>query len=270
MRSTSTTITRTAAKAAFTHVMDNVIQNTNVTKALIDNGIKDIVALLILTDEDVDSLTYNDSDPNVITPHCINMGEIGLVKAFIHFVHYCKEINIPIDDQWLTITQDEFDQFRANLKNIPIDDQWLTITQDEFDQFRANLKYTRRFAYLSSLQPLAMSISSPSPSNYAPVDMQKIGNEQEPSMTVKDELLIDQQYGSFANTHGALDARNVHDIPDIHDLPDVHDVTNVLDVTNVHDVTNVVDVSYDLSTISDISHFTTTGEVLMVHHLCQY
>jgi hypothetical protein len=48
MTSTSTAIARAAAKAAFTHVMDNVIQNTNVTKALNDNGIEDIVALLIL------------------------------------------------------------------------------------------------------------------------------------------------------------------------------------------------------------------------------
>jgi hypothetical protein len=116
MNSTPTPITRAAAKAAFTYVTDNVIQNTNVTKALTDNVIEKIVALLILTDNDVDSLTYKDSDPKVTTKYPLEKGEIGLFKTFIHFVHYRDEINNRINDQRAAITQDEFDQFRVNLK----------------------------------------------------------------------------------------------------------------------------------------------------------
>jgi hypothetical protein len=230
------TFTPAASKAAFVHVTDVILDNSNITAAIKENGIEDISSILNLTDVTVEHLTYHDSDPNVTPPHRFKMGEIGLIKIFIHFVHYCKEINNPIDDQWLTITQ------------------------DAFDQFRANLKYTCRFASLSSLPPLAMSTSSPSPSNDAPIDMQKIVNKQEPSMPVKDELLIDQQNGSIANPPRALDDSNDHDVTD------VHDVTNILDATNVQDVTNVVDVSYDLSSTSDISQVTTTGVVLMVHH----
>jgi hypothetical protein len=39
--------------------MDDVIKHTNVTKALTENGIE-IVALLILTDNDVESLSFKD------------------------------------------------------------------------------------------------------------------------------------------------------------------------------------------------------------------
>jgi hypothetical protein len=103
--STPTPIARAAAKAAFTHVMDNVIQNTNVTKALTDSGIDDIVALLILTDNNVDSLMYKDSDPTITTKYPLKKGAVGLIKTFIYFVHYHDEINNPINDQWSTITQ---------------------------------------------------------------------------------------------------------------------------------------------------------------------
>jgi hypothetical protein len=44
------------------------------------------------------------------------------------------------------------------------------------------------------------------------------------------------------------------------------DVSDVPYATDVLDVTNVSDDSYDLSSTSDISQVTTTGEVLKVHH----
>jgi hypothetical protein len=37
-------------------------------------------------------------------------------KSTIHFVHYCKEIKNPINNEWFKITQDEFDQCCSNLK----------------------------------------------------------------------------------------------------------------------------------------------------------
>jgi hypothetical protein len=39
----------------------------------------------------------------------LRKGENGLIKMFIHFVHYCEEIYDPIGDKWLSITQEEFD-----------------------------------------------------------------------------------------------------------------------------------------------------------------
>jgi hypothetical protein len=63
----STTLIREASKAAFTHIMDNVLQYPNVTSALAAIGIEDTFGLFTLTDTIVDNLTYPDPDPNVKT-----------------------------------------------------------------------------------------------------------------------------------------------------------------------------------------------------------
>jgi hypothetical protein len=95
------------------------------------------------------------SDPKVTTKYPLKKGEIGLIKTFIHFVHYHDEIHYPI--------------------------------KDEFDQFHVNLKYTRRFGTLPNLTatavppatPTTSSTTSPSPSSttvqnaLSPVDVFK-------------------------------------------------------------------------------------------------
>jgi hypothetical protein len=81
-----------------------------------------------------------------------------------------------------------------------------------------------------------------------PVNMQKIGSKPQPSMPLKDNIFNDKQNDSFENPPRVLDA------------------SKVIDVTTVQDVTAIADVSYDLSSTSNISQVTTTGEVLMVHH----
>ena len=83
--------TLTASKAAFTHVMDNVLQNPNITSALNEQGIDDTFGLMILTDDIVDNLVYPDLDPHVQTKHRLKMGEIGLIKCFIHYLYYLEE-----------------------------------------------------------------------------------------------------------------------------------------------------------------------------------
>jgi hypothetical protein len=197
MTSTSSTITHTAAKASFTHVMDNVIQDTNVTKALTDNGIDNILTLLILTNDIVDNLTYHDPNPNVQKVHKLKMGElVSLNPSFTLFIFVKRQTPLVMTGNPLP---------------------WIILTNSG-----PTLHIPKDFPSLSSLPPLDM-------------------------------MYVD-------------DSPNVHDVPDVHNVTDVHDVTNILDVTNFQGVTNVSDVSYDLSTTSDISKVTTTGEVLMVHH----
>jgi hypothetical protein len=125
----------------------------------------------------------------------------------------------------------------------PLESDWKLIAMDDFDQFRTNLTSTRRFASLSSLPPLDMMYFDDTP-----VNMQKIGSKPELSMPLKDNIFNEKQNDSFANPPRALDARNV------------------IDVTTIQDVTATTDLLYDLSSSSDISQVTTTGEVLMVHH----
>jgi hypothetical protein len=182
--------------AAFNHVTQGVLANANITKALREDGIKEISGLISLGDEQVEDLTYLDSDPTYPTAYCLKKGEIGLIKSFIHFVHYRDEIGNPIGDDWRSITQ------------------------DEFDQFCCNTKYTRRFASLASLSTAAPSTPStaptptptpPSHSAPSPVYLFKRGIKRDPSVypTLKDELWNDNWHRSFANQARAQDLSDV-------------------------------------------------------------
>jgi hypothetical protein len=102
--------------ASFNHVIQFVLANANITKALREDDIKEISGLISLSDEQVEDLTYLESDLTNPTEYCLKKGEIGLIKSFFHFVHDCEEIGNPIGDVWRNITQDEFDQFRCNTK----------------------------------------------------------------------------------------------------------------------------------------------------------
>jgi hypothetical protein len=152
--------------AAFIHITQNVLANANVTKALREDGVKEIGVLISLSDAQVEDLTYLEPDPNNPTAYCLKKGEIGLIKSFIHFVHYRDEIGNPIGDDWRSITQ------------------------DEFDQLCCNTKYTRRFASLASLGAPAPSASSNAPTSTltashsapSPVDLFKRGIKRDPSV----------------------------------------------------------------------------------------
>jgi hypothetical protein len=124
------TITHVASKAAFIHVTDVILENSNVTAAFKEGGIEEIPSILKLTDVTVTNFTFPDSDPAVTMRYCLNFGEINLIKTFIHYVHYRQEINEP--------------------------NQWLRITQEDFF-----IKYTRRFSTLSNLPPIAISPVNP-------------------------------------------------------------------------------------------------------------
>jgi hypothetical protein len=88
----STPTTRAASRAAFVHVTDVVLDNKNVTKALKNDGIRDIDGILRLDDDLVADLTYLDAvtDPSNATVHHFNKGDTGLLKTFIHYVYYCE------------------------------------------------------------------------------------------------------------------------------------------------------------------------------------
>jgi hypothetical protein len=136
----ASTLTRAASKAAFTHIMDNVLQYPNVTNALAAIGIEDTFCLFTLTDNIVDNHTYPDPDPNVKTNHHRKKGQIGLLDSFIHYIYYRDESENPIGDKWTAITM------------------------ADFDQFRSNLAYTTRFGSLSTLKqtPVSITLSSSS------------------------------------------------------------------------------------------------------------
>jgi hypothetical protein len=195
--STPVPLTRASTKAAFTHVVDVIIDSVNVTSALAETGIDDVDDILTLDAATITSLTYTDPDPNVTQPHLPKRGETGLLRTFLHFVHYREEINDPIDNKWTSITQ------------------------DEFNRFRCNIKYTRRFTTVSNLQHISNTSTIPSSTQPIPprstpsttssttstVEMFKKGIKSDPSVypTLKDELWNASWHRSFANQARAQD-----------------------------------------------------------------
>jgi hypothetical protein len=124
------------AKTALTHVLENIIANENVTRALNDEKIDNIISLVKLTDDVVNNLTHLDSDSRIWIK--LKLGPIRFIKSFIHYVHFREETN-------------------------PIGNAWKSITMEEYDNFKVDLNYTRRFAFLSSLPPLDMTYANDEP-----------------------------------------------------------------------------------------------------------
>jgi hypothetical protein len=81
MISVPSPFTHAASIAAFSYIMDNILDNDNVMNALEESGIEDIFSFLMLKDNAVENLTYCDPDPNVTTLYRLKMGEIGLIKT---------------------------------------------------------------------------------------------------------------------------------------------------------------------------------------------
>ena len=202
----SSTFTRIASKVAFTHIMEFVIGNTNITAALEVVGIDDTFGLMTLTDADVENLIYPDLDPKVTTTYKLKKGEMGLLRCFIHFVYYRDEINDPINNEWNKVTMEKFD-------------------------VKANTSYTPRFGSISTLTyklstpsvPTSTSTSTSTSSHGpSPVDIFKRGIKRDPSVfpTLKDEKLNDQWHRSFANQARAQDLSDVLNITYVPSSPD--------------------------------------------------
>jgi hypothetical protein len=178
----TSTLTIAASKAAFTHIMDNALQNHNVTSALAADCIDDTFDLFTLTDTIVDNLSYSDPDPNVKANHRLKKGKMGLLKSFIHYIYYRDESGNPIGDKWPAITM------------------------ADFDKFRSNLAYTTKFGSISTLVTKQTSLptisSSSAPySGQSPVDIFKRGIKRDTSVfpTLKYEKFNDQWHRSFSN-----------------------------------------------------------------------
>ena len=109
-------LTRQEAQAAFNHVLDNVIgcgDNSPLKSALQHEGFDDIFALITISDEDIDSLSYKDpSNASSFIP--IPGGDKNLVRIFRHYVIHRNASGDLINDNWIGITQTDFDAFRVD------------------------------------------------------------------------------------------------------------------------------------------------------------
>jgi hypothetical protein len=106
---------------ALNHVLKEVLgksEDSALTKALHQNGLKDIASFITMDSNTIESLKYNKSSQHKDIP--INKGDQGICKSFINFVIHRDKTGEPIGTNWLSITQEEFDVFRSSVAAMPV------------------------------------------------------------------------------------------------------------------------------------------------------
>jgi hypothetical protein len=107
-------ITRAEGKAAFDHILDNVLgrdDNSNLKKALLAEGVENVFDLLTVNDQFIDELCYQKVDSDVQFTPC-TVGDKLLLKCFLSYEAHLR--NEGFDGPCTAITQTEFDQFRIS------------------------------------------------------------------------------------------------------------------------------------------------------------
>ena len=103
---------------ALTHILDNVFgrgKETPIGKALALHGIIEILDLVNLRQEDIDSLTYPDSEDKCILRN-LNPGDKNIIRIFIKYTTYQTYNGDAIGDNWTSITRSLFADYRNNNK----------------------------------------------------------------------------------------------------------------------------------------------------------
>ena len=124
--------TKSQAKAAFNHAMDNVIGKDDTSplkKAIIAYGIEEIHDLTTMVDSDIDDLVYNKSATE--TNVHFSRPDRQLLRAFISYVGYTIHNGNALSDsdEWEAITRDDFSDYRIRKFN-PALRQFETTTPD--------------------------------------------------------------------------------------------------------------------------------------------
>ena len=106
------TLTRTQKEAATKHLLEVVFDedpDSSLHKAFAYNKIKCPPDLIMLGDDTIDMLQYQETDK---TLKLLSPVEIALLKCFKAFVFFKDQSGTPIDDtQWMKVSADEFNQF---------------------------------------------------------------------------------------------------------------------------------------------------------------
>jgi len=181
-------LSRTQARAAFDHVMDNVLDrgdDSSLKQALTTAGFRDIYQLLELQPADVEHLVYREEDGEDDLP--IRRGDKGLLFTFLEFVSARGTRGTPIDD-WLALTIEEFDAFRIEPVRI----------------------FVRNPETLAAPGVPTVSPAPRAPSLSAAAQFKR-GIKRDPSVfpTLKDESLNDAWHRSFVNQARAQDVEEV-------------------------------------------------------------
>ena len=107
--------TRKQQKEALEHVTTELLGQEGgdpIPSALSNNGIRTVLDLLPLTQEEIQGLTYKDSSGE---PSHLLRGDIGLLRALqAYSTHIMKQVPLNDLESWKGLTTDDFDAFRIS------------------------------------------------------------------------------------------------------------------------------------------------------------
>ena len=182
-------LTRQAQKDAYKHIITNVLGRdaTSPLRLSLDRaGVEDIGDLMSLTDTDIDNLNFDRS---------------------------ATEVNVPLDRGSKTSIR-IIQLYNIHRNNIgePIQDDWVNITQNDYDQYRMSPEYTSTIVPRSPTTTTGTTTST-SISKRTPAENFRRGIKRDPSVfpTLKDERYNDIWHRSFMAQARAQDVVEVLD-----------------------------------------------------------
>jgi hypothetical protein len=96
-------MTLSEAKEAFNHVLDTVLDRVNsssMKRSLIEDGITDILHLITVTDDVIDSLAYKDSNDKIYYP--VKKGDKMLLRCFLAYQQSLEPVTGNVDYKAIT------------------------------------------------------------------------------------------------------------------------------------------------------------------------
>ena len=114
-------LTRQQRMDAMDHVVTTVLDQAAdgaIMLALQQSGTIDILLLASLSETQIDNLKVS-STTAVPNPPILAPGHLGLIKAIVAYERWRSAMSNPIDDDWMSVTFDEFNTFRTSLNFNP-------------------------------------------------------------------------------------------------------------------------------------------------------
>jgi hypothetical protein len=108
-----TALTHAQCIDAFEHITRNVLWQEDgdpLLKALANAGIDDINGLLILDEQQIDELKYDNGGNMTL----LNAGTKNLVTTFVAYVCHRILNDTPIGNDYLSVMEDDFEEYRVN------------------------------------------------------------------------------------------------------------------------------------------------------------
>jgi len=184
-------ITRAEATTIFDYILDNILSrdgSNDLKRALEREGFNDLFSFMTMDDAAIDGLQYQDpNDTSVLFD--VLRSDKTMVRLWKQFVVHRESTGCPIGDNWLQVTQQQYDEFR--LSSISIN----------------------RCRVAAPAPTAQGSFDTGSASKFLNVDLFQKEVKHDPSLfpTLDDEKFNDSWHQSFATQKGTQDVDKVLD-----------------------------------------------------------